>query len=193
MTERRLEEMMLATIALFFSLRSKSCEEEQHLGRSTTTLDKLPTGYWFQHPGCRWNEAYCTAGRQRRRTELEAEETGESELETTIKQFLSSRLYGIAVELRGNVFNLRPPASSKRREKKKARGKKPNSLNIDQQFVYSLMWPILTSQPYSNIECLSLNECFSELSWVSQLIDSVIRVQSDWDFWEYADNKKRQR
>ena len=45
----------------FFSLHSKSCEEEQHLGRSTTTLDKLPTGYWFQHPGCRWNEAYCTA------------------------------------------------------------------------------------------------------------------------------------
>jgi hypothetical protein len=78
--------------------------------------------------------------------------------------------------VRGNVFNLRPPASSKRREKKKeARGKKPNSLNIDQQFVYSLMWPILTSQPYSNIECLSLNECFRKLSWVSQLI--VIRVQ----------------
>ena len=80
------------------------------------------------------------AGRQRRRTELEAEETGESELETTIKQFLSSRLYGIAVELRGNVFNLRPPASiEKKGEKKEARGKKPNSLNIDQQFVYSLM------------------------------------------------------
>ena len=68
---------------------------------------------------------HCTAGRQRRRTELEAEETGESELETTIKQFLSSRLYGIAVRLlRGNVFNLRPPASSKRREKKKKQGEK---------------------------------------------------------------------
>ena len=68
---------------------------------------------------------HCTAGRQRRRTELEAEETGESELETTIKQFLSSRLYGIAVRLlRGNVFNLRPPASSKRREKKRSKGKK---------------------------------------------------------------------
>ena len=95
---------------------------------------------------------HCTAGRQRRRTELEAEETGESELETTIKQFLSSRLYGIAERKR-----LQPEATSvieKKGEKKEARGKKPNSLNIDQQFVYSLMWPILTSQPYSNIECL---------------------------------------
>ena len=95
---------------------------------------------------------HCTAGRQRRRTELEAEETGESELETTIKQFLSSRLYGIAERKR-----LQPEATSvieKKGEKKGARGKKPNSLNIDQQFVYSLMWPILTSQPYSNIECL---------------------------------------
>ena len=80
---------------------------------------------------------HCTAGRQRRRTELEAEETGESELETTIKQFLSSRLYGIAERKR-----LQPEATSvieKKGEKKEARGKKPNSLNIDQQFVYSLM------------------------------------------------------
>ena len=168
MTERRLEEMMLATIALFFF----SSFEELWRGTAFGEVydDSWQAANWIliSTPWLPLERSvlHCTAGRQRRRTELEAEETErESELETTIKQFLSSRLYGIAVELRGNVFNLRPPASSKRREKKKeARGKKPNSLNIDQQFVYSLMWPILTSQPYSNIECLSLNECFSELS-----------------------------
>ena len=65
---------------------------------------------------------HCTAGRQRRRTELEAEETGESELETTIKQFLSSRLYGIAERKR-----LQPEATSvieKKGEKKRSKGKK---------------------------------------------------------------------
>ena len=125
MTERRLEEMMLATIALFFLFIRRAVKRNSIWGGLRRLLTSCQLDIDFNTLAAAGTKRTAlTAGRQRRRTELEAEETGESELETTIKQFLSSRLYGIAVELRGNVFNLRPPASSKRREKKKKQGEK---------------------------------------------------------------------
>ena len=99
MTERRLEEMMLATIALFFLLIRRAVKRNSIWGGLRRLLTSCQLDIDFNTlaaAGTKRTALHCTAGRQRRRTELEAEETGESELETTIKQFLSSRLYGIA-------------------------------------------------------------------------------------------------
>ena len=80
MTERRLEEMMLATIALFFLLIRRAVKRNSIWGGLRRLLTSCQLDIDFNTLAAAGTKRTAlTAGRQRRRTELEAEETGDRE------------------------------------------------------------------------------------------------------------------
>ena len=125
MTERRLEEMMLATIALFFLLIRRAVKRNSIWGGLRRLLTSCQLDIDFN--------TLAAAGTKRTALLVDNVDVQSQKLKrlerVSQKQPLSSFYHpDCMAQLRGNVFNLRPPASSKRREKKRSKGKKAKQL-----------------------------------------------------------------